>query len=463
MIPKSVAGFVPFLSHVALNLDSILFAAAIAVLATALMALTPIVRLSFQEITTGLGDGGRGAAGKFWRRMGANLVVIELAIAVVLLVGAGLLGKSFYHLIHVDLGFDAAHLATVQMVAPDASYPKPEQQVALFREVTRRISALPGVASVGLTTSLPVDCNCNTDWIRIVGKPFHGEHNEVNERDITPGYLPTLKARLMRGRLFNEDDDASKSQKVIINEALAQQYFPGEDPIGKKIANGGLDPKSMREIIGVVGNVREGSLDDDLWPAEYESLYHDPSTNVAVAIRTMGNEQSILPEVIKAIHQMDPSLGTYGELTMAEQISTTQSAILHRFATSIVGGFAFIALVLGVVGLYGVIAYSVSQRTREIGVRMALGAQRSTVYKMVMRQAGWLTAAGICIGLACASRHLHVHGQAALWSCCMGCAYSRHGRFRFRLGFAGSKLPTRTPCGKRQSHGRPARRVIRNG
>jgi predicted permease len=402
LIPKSVAAFVPFLSHVGLNLDSILFAAVIAILATALMALTPILRLSFQDIRAGLGDGGRGAAGRFWRRMGANLVVIELAVAVVLLVGAGLLGKSFYRLLHVDLGFDATHLATVQMVAPDASYPKPEQQVALLREVTRRLSALPGVASVGLTTSLPVDCNCNTDWIRIVGKPFHGEHNEVNERDVTPEYLPTLKARLIRGRFFTEEDDASKSQKVIINEALAQKYFPGEDPIGKKIANGGLDPKSMREVIGIVGNVREGGLDDDLWPAEYESMYYGPSTNVGVVIRTIGDERSILPEVIKTIHQVDPSLGTFGELTMAEQISTTQSAILHRFATSIVAGFAFIALVLGVVGLYGVIAYSVSQRTREIGVRMALGAQRATVYKMVMSQAGWLTALGIGIGLACA-------------------------------------------------------------
>ncbi|MGA8086847.1 MAG: ABC transporter permease [Terracidiphilus sp.] len=402
LIPKSVAGYVPFLSRVGLHAHSILFAAAVAVLAAALMALTPILRLSFQDIRTGLGDGGRGAAGRFWRRMGANLVVIELAVAVVLLVGAGLLGKSFYRLLHVDLGFDATHLATVQMVAPDASYPKPEQKVALFREVTRRLSVLPGVESVGITSDLPVQCNCDTDWIRIVGKPYHGEHNEVDERDVSPGYLPTLKSRLMRGRLFSEDDDTSKSQKVIINEALAQKYFPGEDPIGQKIANGSLDPKSMREIIGIVANVREGGLDDDLWPAEYESMYYGPNNFVAVSIRTMGDEQAILPEVIKTIHQINPSLGTYGELTMSDQISSTQSAVLHRFATAIVAGFAFIALVLSVVGLYGVIAYSVSQRTREIGVRMALGAQRSTVYKMVMRQAGWLTAAGICIGLACA-------------------------------------------------------------
>jgi macrolide transport system ATP-binding/permease protein len=402
LIPKSVAGFVPFLSHVGLHPHSILFAAVVAILAASIMALTPILRLSFQDIRTGLGDGGRGVAGRFWRRMGANLVVIELAIAVVLLVGAGLLGKSFYRLLHVDLGFEATHLAAVQMVVPNASFPKPEQKVALLREVTRRLSALPGVAAVGFTSDLPVQCNCNTDWIRIVGKPFHGEHNEVNERDVSPSYLPTLKARLMRGRLFSDDDDISKSQKVIINEALAQKYFPDEDPIGKKIANGNLDPKSMREIIGVVANVREGGLDDDLWPAEYESMYSGPDNYVAVAIRTTGDERAILPEAIKTIHQIDPSLGTYGEVTMAEQISTTQSAILHRFATWIVANFAFIALVLGVVGLYGVVAYSVSQRTREIGVRMALGAQRSSVYKMVMQQAGWLTAFGVGIGLACA-------------------------------------------------------------
>ncbi len=402
LIPKSMADSVPFLRRVGLHSHSLVFAAAVAVLATTLMALTPIIRLSFQDIRSGLSEGGRGAAGRFWRRMGSNLVVIELAIAVVLLVGAGLLGKSFYRLLHVDLGFDATHLATLQMVAPDASYPKPEQRVALLREVTRRLSALPGVESVGITTDLPVQCLCDTDWIRIVGKPFHGEHNEVEERDLSPGYLPTLKAHLLRGRLFTEEDDASKSQKIIINEALAQKYFPGEDPIGKKVANGSLDPKTMREIIGVIGNVREGGLDDEQWPAEYEALYYGPDTNVAIAIRTVGDEQAILPEVIKTIHQVDPSLGTYGEITMADQISSTQSALLHRFATWIVAGFAVIALMLGVVGLYGVIAYSVSQRTREIGVRMALGAQRSTVYKMVMRQAGWLTLAGISIGLVCA-------------------------------------------------------------
>jgi macrolide transport system ATP-binding/permease protein len=402
LIPKSVADNVPFLAHVGLHLHTAIFAGGIALLAAGLLSLTPILRLSFQDIREGLGDGGRSAAGRFWQRIGANLVVVELSIAVILLVGAGLLGKSFYRLLHVDVGLEASHLATLQMAIPENAYVKPQQKVALFHEVIRRLSALPGVESVGITSDLPVQCNCDTDWIRIIGKPFHGEHNEVDERDITPGYFSTLKARLVRGRFFTDDDDTSKSQKIVINEALAQKYFPGEDPIGQKIANGDLDPKSFREIIGVVSNVREGGLDDELWPVEYQAMYYGPDNFIYVVVRTAGDEKAILPVLVKTLHDMDANLGTFGEITMTDQIHSTQSAILHRFSTWVVGGFAVVALVLGVVGLYGVIAYSVSKRTREIGVRMALGAQRSTVYKMVMRQAGWLTLAGISIGLVSA-------------------------------------------------------------
>jgi predicted permease len=402
LIPKPVADGLPFLGGVGVNAHTGLFAAAVAIVAALLMAATPVLRLSFQDIRDGLGDGGRASAGRFWRRMGTNLVVVELTIAVVLLVGAGLLGKSFYRLLHVDTGFVAAHLATVQVIAPSNTYTKNQQTVGLQREIIRRLSALPGVESVGITTDLPVQCNCNTDWIRIVGKPFHGEHNEVDEREVSPGYLPMLKARLLRGRMFTEDDNASRSQKIIINETLARKYFPGEDPVGQKIGNGALDPKSIREIIGVVADVREGGLDDEIWPAEYQAIYQNSDNYIAVAVRTSQDEKSILSTLVRTLHEIDPNLGTYGEITMTDQISSTQSALLHKFATWLVSGFAVIALVLGVVGLYGVIAYSVSQRTREIGVRMALGAQQSQVYKMVMRQAAWLTAAGIGAGLVCA-------------------------------------------------------------
>lgn len=402
VVPKDIAPRVPFLANVGFNAHTLAFAGVIALLAVFLLAATPAIRLSFQDMRNGLAEGGRSAAGRLWQRMGANLVVVELSVAVVLLVGAGLLAKSFYKLLHVENGFDTTHLATVQVMDAQNLYAKDAQKVALYREIQRRVLGLPGVESVGLTSVLPVNCNCNTDWIRFVGKPFHGEHNEVNERDITPSYLPTLKARLVRGRLFREDEDATKPQVLVINETLARKYYPGEDPIGKKIGNDDLDPKSIREIVGVVADVREGALDGEVWPTEYQAIYYGPDGGFTVAVRTKQDEKTLLPILVSTLKQINPGLGVYGEITMTDQIEASQTALLHRFSTWLVGGFAAIALVLGVVGIYGVIAYSVSQRTREIGVRMALGAQRSTVYRMVMKQAGRLAALGVGIGLVCA-------------------------------------------------------------
>lgn len=402
LVPKDAADRLPFFALVGLNPHTLLFAAAVACGAALLMAAMPVLRLSFLPIQEGLGEGGRGAAGRLWQRLGANLVVAELTVAVVLLSGAGLLGKSFYKLLHVDLGFDPTHLAMVNVQLPPNPYSTPQKRIAFYREAERRLSALPGVQSVGLTSDLPAQCLCDTDWIRIVGKPFNGEHNEVDERDVSPTYLATLKARLVRGRFFTEEEDQSKPQVIVINEALARKYFPGEDPIGKKIGDGGFTPASMREVIGVIADLREGALDEEMWPSEYFTLNQQQDSNFTVLVRTTQDESAMLPTLQSALRAIDPNIGLYDPQTMEQQIDSTQTALLHRFSTWLVGGFAVVAFVLGVVGLYGVVAYSVSQRTREIGVRMALGAQRATVYKMVMRQAGWLTLLGVGIGLACA-------------------------------------------------------------
>jgi macrolide transport system ATP-binding/permease protein len=401
LVPKNMAAGMPFLAGVGLNAHTAAFAAAVALLATLLLAVTPMLRLSFQQLRAGLTDGDRGAAGQLWRRLGANLIIFELAIAVMLLAGAGLLGRSFYRLLHVPLGFDASHLATAEVSVPGSMYTTSEQVVELYREVVRRATSLPGVESAGITSRLPVQCDCNTDGIRIVGRPYHGEHNEVNERHIGVNYLSTLKTTLLRGRFFSEADDKSRPGVAVINQTLAQKYFPGQDPIGQSIANDEGGHPSVWQIVGVVGDVREGPLDAHIAPTEYFPMNQIGEHSFTLAVRTSQQESALLPELVSTLHQINPNLGVSNETTMFEKIDTTQAALLHRFSAWLVGGFATMALILGVVGLYGVISYSVGQRTREIGVRMALGAQRRTVYNLVMCQAAWLTLTGLCIGLLC--------------------------------------------------------------
>jgi predicted permease len=208
-----------------------------------------------------------------------------------------------------------------------------------------------------------------------------------------------MGTRLLRGRYFTEDDDASKPSVMIINQALARKYFPDQDPLGQRIYNG--DPTHAKEIVGVVEDLKEGPLDVETRPVMYAPFEQEPENWFYIVVRSTLPEQMLLPTLVAAIHQLDPNIATSDETSMSERLHDSSAAYLHRSSAWLVGGFAAVALLLSVVGLYGVISYSVSQRTREIGVRMAVGAERASVYLLVLKQAGKLTAIGVVAGLIC--------------------------------------------------------------
>ena len=397
LIPADMLAYLPFLSDLSMDTRIVTYVVALSIFGVVVFSVIPILHLVASKMRDGLAEGSRGSAGQGWRRLGSRLVITELALAMVLLVGAGLCAKSLHLLLHVELGFLPDHLATVEVAAPDSQY-EANRSIARARDIVRKVSGLPGVRSAAVTTVLPVSFNGNTDWIRFVGRSYDGNHIIVNERDVSSEYFRTIGATLVRGRYFSDAEDQTKPEVVIVNETLVRKYFPGEDPIGKQMGDTSLTPKSIKTIIGVVKDIRDGALDSQIWPAEYHPFNQDPSNYVSVIARTWQQPEGILAALRPAIQQVRPEVGTREETTLETLISNSTTAYLHRSSAWLVGGFASMAFLLGVIGLYAVIAYSVSRRTREIGVRMALGAEAMAVYRLILREAAWLVAIGISLG-----------------------------------------------------------------
>lgn len=398
LVPLNMLEDMPYLQGLGLNLHVVAVAAAVGLAMALLLSLMPVLRLSIAEVRSGLAQGGRSGTTTTWRRLGSNLVALELCTAMVLLVGAGLLGKSFYRLLHVDIGIQPQHLALLGLRAPGTT--KQEQDIALTQRVLEEAGRLPGVQSTAITRQVPVAnvAGGNTAF-EIVGRPQHGTVYESNDRQVGTTYFSTVQARLARGRYFAETDDASKPRVAIVNQTFARRYFPGKDALGKYIRYDAASP--VIEIVGVVDDIKEGPLDGEAQPVFYTPFDQDPGNSFFLVARTAQDPKEVLRSLETTIHRIDPDIVVFSTETMEDRINHTQSTYLHRSAAWLVGGFAVMALLLGIVGLYGVIAYSVSQRTKEIGVRMAMGAQRSSINELIMNEGRRLLVVGVMAGSIC--------------------------------------------------------------
>jgi len=400
LISPAIMARTPFLRDLGLNGRVLGVAGAIALGAALLLAFPPSLRIWSAELRNGLAEASRGSSGTAWRRLGSKLVVVELAMAVVLLSGAGLFGKSLYELLHVPLGIRPDHLVAIDVSAPDTEYGKAPQALALSELVGQRAETLPGVTSAGVVENgAPVSDNGNTNWIRVLGRPWHGEHYDVAHRYVNTSYFATIGASLQRGRQFQESDDPTRPQVAIVNQAFVKQHFPGEDPLGKQISYVSLNQPPVA-IVGVVEDIREGPLDAPIPPVMYTPFKQEPDNFFTLVVRTTESEGALVPALAALVRQIDPAIVTMRGATMTARIHDSPSAYLHRSLAWLVGGFAVMALLMGLIGLYGVIAYSVSQRGREIGIRMALGAEPRSVRRLILREGARLALLGIAIGLA---------------------------------------------------------------
>jgi putative ABC transport system permease protein len=396
-IPASVGGEILNASPVRLDSAVLLFTLGTTVITGILFGLAPAIAATRLNLSEKLKEGSQGSGSRSGLLRGA-LAVAELSLALVLLIGAGLLIKSFYRMLSIDPGFTTEHILTMNLSLTDSRYPQALQKRAFYLDVLRRVGSLPGVRSAAFVDSLPLSPYLDKLFIvvRLATESGAASNKGMTMSGLTvsPAYFSTLGIRVLKGRTFTDADDDQAPKVAVINEALARHIWPGESPLGKKLP-GILD---KRTVVGVVADTRHEGLSADVQSEIYFPLFQQKRIlAMRLAVRTAADPAGMVSAVRTQIATIDPEEPIYDVTTLEQSLSDSVSP--RRFNMLMLGIFAGLALALASVGIYGVMAFSATQRTREIGIRMALGAERRDVLGLLARQALGVILAGVAVGL----------------------------------------------------------------
>ena len=405
---------VPRLGEIGIRFDALLFTLLISVISGILFGLAPALRVSRLDLLTTLKEADRGSAGggAIWGRgnqLRRLLVIAELAVSVVVLIGAGLLLRSFVRLQNVSPGFNYSNVLTLELTMSGDRYKDPQLVRSTYRQLWERLERLPGVASAGGISSLPLSEMYAWGPITVEGRVPQPGENFINadERVVAGHYFETMQIPLLKGRLFTEQDTPEKPQVIVVDEFMAQQLWPNQDALGKRVSFGDLASKpEWATVVGVVGRIKQDTLDADSRIALYLPQTQHVGRAMNIAVRSANDPASLTLAIKKELHELDADLPMYRVLTMEQRVAG--SLARRRFSTVLLSIFAAFALALATIGIYGVMAYLVTQGTREIGIRIALGASQRSILALIVKQGMLLAGCGVALGLLAAFAFSHL-------------------------------------------------------
>ena len=403
-IPDQLLVSLPFLRDARVNPVVLAFACAAAVLTGLAFGLSPALQISQDGVGDALKEESRVSTSSGHSLLRHAFVVAEIAFSLVLLVGASLMVRSLNALLRHDPGFDSANLLTFAVNLPDTSYPNGADVIRFDHEFTLRAAHLPGAVGITSNSIIPLTGGGNTVRFLFEGRPVAaGQENESNIRVVPPNYFSLMKIPLISGRFFNDSDEtADGTRHIIVSRSFVEHFVGKENPVGKRIRFTFSDKQPFRDIVGVVGDIADAGLDSPPEPSLFVPYVQAPNSFITYIARISGSPASAITSFRGLLHDTDPQLVLIQPQTIEDLIDQSPSVFLRRYPSYLIGSFAALALLLATIGLYGLVSYSVAQRTRELGLRMALGASRNDVLRLVLREGIRLAVIGVSIGLVAA-------------------------------------------------------------